>query len=408
MMGNFKLRNYQVLAVQECSKILKKYRLCMLNGEVRTGKTHVALDVAKNYKNVLFVTKKKAMSSIESDYADAGHSFTWTIINYESLHKVKGKFDLVIVDESHSISAFPKPSKRAKVLKTLCSNDVILLTGTLIPESNSQIYHQLWISRFSTFNRFKNYYAWFRKYGTPEIIYTAYGQSTSYKNSNWELIKKEIDYLRVIVTQQDAGFQCEITNHFHTVPMKPQTDAMIKRLLKDRIIEGQNETIVADTPAKLQQKVHQMSSGTIKFDSGERMVLDYSKAEYIAEKFKGKKKAIFYKFTAELHAIQSVLDVTQDIDEFNNSEKDIALQIVSGREGTNLSAADCLIMYNIDFSAVSYWQARDRMTVISRKENHVHWLFSDCGICSKVFNAVSNKLDYNLKLFKKDYGISKK
>lgn len=404
----FKLRKHQIPAVESCRKILKKYKLCILNGEVRTGKTHVALDVAKNYQNVLFVTKKKAMSSIQGDYDAAGHSFNLILINYESLHKVKGKFDLVIVDESHSISAFPKPSKRTKVLKTFCSNDVLIMTGTLLPESNSQIYHQLWISKFSPFNRFTNFYSWFRKYGTPEIIYTAYGQSKSYKNSNWEMMKSEVNKYRVIVTQKDAGFKCEITNHFHTVKMKPQTDAMIKRLLKDRIIEGQNETIVADTPAKLQQKVHQLSSGSIKFDSGEKMVLDYSKAYFIADKFKSKKKAIFYKFTAELEAIKSVLDITQDIEEFNNSKKDIALQIVSGREGTNLSAADCLIMYNIDFSAVSYWQARDRMTVLNRTENNVHWLFSDCGICSKVFQAVSNKLDYNLKLFKKDYGISKK
>ena len=401
----FELRKYQQDASNQIQGILQKFKLCILNGEVRTGKTLTALDVAQHYENVLFVTKKKAISSIEDDYAMAGHSFSWTIINFESLHKVEGIFDLVIVDESHSISAYPKPSKRAKDLKRFCSNDVIIMTGTLIPESNSQIFHQLWISKYSPFNRFKNFYAWFKSYGVPEVIYTSYGQSTSYKNSKWNEIQPLIDPIRVIVTQKDAGFKCEITDHFHKVEMKSFTRTMIKKLVKDRVVIGKTEEIVADTPAKLQQKVHQMSSGTIKFESGERMVFDDSKAKYIAEQFKGKKKAIFYKFTAELEAIKSVLDITQDIAEFNSTDKDIALQIVSGREGTNLSSADCLIMYNIDFSAISYWQARDRMTVIDRKENHVHWLFSDCGICSKVFKAVTDKKDYNLKLFRKDYSI---
>ena len=368
---NFKLREYQKQAVNQVNSILSSRKLCILNGEVRTGKTHIALQAGKNYKRVLFITTKKAISSIQSDYNDAKHAFEMVLINYESLHKVQGKFDLVIVDESHKISAYPKPAKRTKLVKQFCSNDVLIMTGTLIPESNSQIFHQLWISKFTPFNRFKNFYAWFKTYGTPEIIYTAYGQSTSYKNSKWEMMKEDVDSIRVIVTQQAAGFECKITNHFHNVKMNKHTDLMIKKLIKDRVIQGKEDVILADTPAKLQQKVHQLSSGTIKLESGKKIIFDYSKAEFIAEKFKGKKKAIFYKFTAELEAIKKHLDITQDIEEFNNSKKDIALQIVSGREGTNLSAADCLIMYNIDFSAVSYWQARDRMTVLKRKENNV-------------------------------------
>jgi hypothetical protein len=151
------------------------------------------------------------------------------------------------------------------------------------------------------------------------------------------------------------------------------------------------------------QKVHQLASGTVKFESGNRMVLDHSKANYIRDNFKGKKLAIFYKFTAELEAIKSVLNITQDIREFDEGGKDlhIALQIVAGREGTKLSSADCLIFYNIDFSAVSYWQARDRMTTKERPVNTVYWLFSEGGIEDDIYKAVSAKKDFTLKLFNK-------
>ena len=43
-------------------------------------------------------------------------------------------------------------------------------------------------------------------------------------------------------------------------------------------------------------------------------------------------------------------ELTTDLEEFNTTNKSIALQIVSGREGINLSAAKYIVYYNIDFS----------------------------------------------------------
>ena len=96
-----------------------------------------------------------------------------------------------------------------------------------------------------------------------------------------------------------------------------------------------------------------------------------------------------------------MLDITQDLEEFNNSDKSIALQIVSGREGVNLSKANCIVYYNIDFSAVSYWQSRDRLTTMDRLENNVYWLFSDDGIESDIYETVLNKKNFTLQTFKK-------
>jgi archaellin len=94
--------------------------------------------------------------------------------------------------------------------------------------------------------------------------------------------------------------------------------------------------------------------------------------------------------------------LTTDIDEFNTSDKCIALQIVSGREGINLSNAKYLLYLNIDFSAVSYWQSRDRLTTMERQSNQVFWIFSKGGIESRIYKAVKNKKDYTLKAFKNE------
>jgi superfamily II DNA or RNA helicase len=68
----FELRDYQKKASKDGFDILRKKGILILNFEVRTGKTHIALDIGMNYNNVLFVTKKKAISSIEADYKTAG------------------------------------------------------------------------------------------------------------------------------------------------------------------------------------------------------------------------------------------------------------------------------------------------------------------------------------------------
>ena len=188
------------------------------------------------------------------------------------------------------------------------------------------------------------------------------------------------------------------------VELKESTRSLITKLKKDLVVEGESEVILADTAVKLMTKVHQLCSGTVKFESGKSMVLDYSKAEFIKEKFKGKKVGIFYKFKEELNAIKEVFgdDICQDLDCFNSTDKNIALQIVSGREGISLKEAECLVYYNIDFSATSYWQSRDRMTTKERLKNNIYWVFSKNGIEREIYKAVIKKKDYTLTHFKRD------
>jgi hypothetical protein len=200
-------------------------------------------------------------------------------------------------------------------------------------------------------------------------------------------------------TQKQAGFESEIEEEILTVPVK--TTDMCRKLKKDLVIEMDSEVILADTGVKLMSKLHQMYSGTVKFESGKSTVLDTSKAEYIKWRFSDKKLGIFYKFKAELDALKQVFGdmICTDLEEFNTSEKHIALQIVSGREGISLKNADFIVFYNIDFSATSYWQARDRMTTKDRKYNKVYWIFSDKGIERDIYKTVIQKKDYTLKHF---------
>jgi hypothetical protein len=94
--------------------------------------------------------------------------------------------------------------------------------------------------------------------------------------------------------------------------------------------------------------------------------------------------------------------ITTELDEFNQTDKWIAYQYLSGREGVNLSKADYLVMFSIDFSATTYFQAKDRMSTMSRQTNEIFWLLSKNTLDTRIYKAVMNKRSYTNYLFKKD------
>lgn len=403
------LRDYQADIVNRGKAILKKHRMLYLAMEVRTGKTLTALSMCNGAKNVLFITKKIAIDTIIEDYDKGGFDYNLEVINYESLSKIPDlKWDVIVTDEAHGMGAFPKASKRAKDVKALIKKNPkvyhILLSGTPTPESYSQIYHQLWVNPNSPFKEYTNFYKWAHYFVKVRQKRIAHGRIVmDYSDANKQLVGKWIKHIVISSTQKDAGFKAEIRETILKVLMKESTYKTCNTLVKDLVVE--DPFILADTPVKLQSKLHQLYSGTIKHDDGSRTVLDTSKAEFIKDTFKDKKIAIFYKFIGELECIKQVFgdDVCTDLDTFNTTDKHIALQIVSGREGISLREADALVFYNIDFSATSYWQGRDRMTTKNRLINNVYWIFSEGGIEEKIYKTVIKKKSYTNYYFKKDY-----
>lgn len=413
MKKNFELREYQQQISKDACEILDKHGFVYLAMQVRTGKTHTALNIAhsRNKQSVLFVTKKKAIYSIQADYEAIDASFKMWIVNYESVHKVPDtEFDMVILDESHGMGAFPKPSNRAKEIRELIDRcfdpEVIFLSGTPTPESYSQIFHQLWVlGDISPFRLYKNFYAWAKEYVNIKQRRIGGLVVNDYDEANAEKIEAATKPFMISFTQTDAGFESYIDEEVLIVEAPEVVRRIATKLKKDRVVEGKEEVILADTGAKLMNKLHQVYSGTVKFESGNSMVISPYKAEFIRDRFVGNKVGIFYKFVEELEALKSVFgpeNLTTSVEEFDNTDKSIALQIVSGREGISLRNAEYLIFYNIDYSATSYWQARDRMTTKDRKYNKVYWVFSDCGIERKIYKVVNEKKTFTLSHFEKE------
>jgi len=406
------LRDYQVKIARDAADCVEKHGLAYLAMETRTGKTITALEVAKNLsvKRVLFVTKKKAIGSVQRDYEGYTEHFTCDIINYESVSKCKGPYDLVVCDEAHSLGAYPKPAKRVKDLIVFTRGaKVVFLSGTPSPESYSQLYHQFYVSSFSPFAQYRNFYKWAHEFVNKKIKYLYSRELNDYSDAKIDKIEPNVKHLFFTQTQVDSGFEQTVTEKIIYVPMSDAQHQLINTLLKDRVYVGKSgKAVLADTAVKMQSKIHQICSGTVIDEDGDGHIISLNKAIRINEMFVGQKIAVYYKFQAELDMLKKVFtNWTVSPEEFQASPDSTFLgQFLSAREGIRLDTADAIVFLNIDFSYLSYAQARNRIASKERtKEAVLYWVFSEEGIEDKIYKMVCKKKDYTNYHFKKHYNV---
>ena len=401
-----KLRDYQEQGSTDAAAILRERRMVYLAWEVRTGKSLTAFATLQKVgaDRCLFVTKKKAIKSIEADAAAIG--FDAVVTNYESLHKVTEKFKYIVIDEAHTIGAFPKPSLRYKRLKQLVNVNsyVVLLSGTPSPESFSQLYHQFAIHPLGPFHQYRNFYAWAKEFVTVRDRYVGVGQKVNdYSDANWKRIHPQVKPLMLDRTQEESGFTQTIIEDILIVPMKPATYKLAKAIADHGIYEGQTDTILADSAVKQHSKVHQIFSGTVIAENGTH-IIDRSKVAAIMRKFQGRKIAIFTVYQAEADMVREAIQNCTNSPEAFNADPTATYvgQIRSSREGVNLSTAECLVYLNIEHSSLSYIQGRDRATSKDRATPPEVWfIMAEGGVELDIYETVQGKSDYTLQHYKK-------
>jgi hypothetical protein len=411
------LRLYQQEAACDLVTILTHHRIAYLRGEVRTGKTFTALETARRLGvlNCLIVTKKKAIPSIEADRDALGLTAKVEVTNYEQVPKRAGRhYDLLIIDEAHSVGAYPKPSKRWYDLQSIHFKYLLLMSGTPSPESYSQLYHQFALGP-TRWSGYRNFYDWAKAgYVSIGTKYVGTGQQVNdYSKADETRILADIEPLTVTITQQQAGFTTQIQEQVHQVTMKPRTYRLARRIMKDGVIGRPDcRSVLADTGAKAMSKLRQIYSGTVITEAHGAVIFDRSKANYIRDHFAGRKLAILYCFNAEGDMLRKVFaDTCTDSPETFNANPTATYigQVQASREGVNLSTADDLIFIGIDYSALSYLQGRDRASYLGRdRANRVHFIFAARGIEPKVYAQVRTKQNYTTAHYAADRGILSK
>lgn len=405
-MTKFTPRWYQEELSQQMLDILNEYGIVYLSAEVRTGKTFTSLMAAHQYgaKKVLFSTVKKAIGGIK-EQVDIFGKLDVDVVSMDSLHKVDHKeYDFIILDEAHKFGGFPKPPKKYREAKKVVKNKpTILMSGTPSPESYSQLFHQFKVREDNPFGSYSTFYKWAASYVDIKERDFGYGKVKDYSDGKKEKIMQALDPYFVRFTQAEAGFKNSVSEFVLHVHMSSRTEMAIRKLKKDRVLYNDRCTILGDTPVKLMAKVHQMASGTVITEEGDYRIFDRSKVDYIRREFDGQKLAIFYKYKSELKMLKEEFGdmLTDDIVEFDKTDKHIALQVKAGSTGINLSAADAQVYLNIDFSSQDWLQSRARMQTKDRTDVKVYILASNCGIEREIYKALQKKEDYTTSHFKR-------
>jgi hypothetical protein len=413
------LRDYQMEIAQKACAILLNLNIVYLAMEVRTGKTLTALATAEMFgaKRVLFVTKLKAVPSIQDDYAKSGVTFHMDVTNYERLQNCSDDYDLFIVDEAHTIGAFPKPSQRTKLLKELVGNKpLVLLSGTPTPESYSQIFFQFWISECSPFselcgNGTMSFYKFAKIFCDVTERKVKGFTIHDYSHAREEEVKAVIDGYMITYTQQEAGFDVKINEQILECKSLPETEYIFKKLRKERCINDMYTglQVLADDPATLLTKLNQISGGTVIDANNVPRILDPFKAKTIADRFKGQRIAIFYVYQSEKALLLEYFkgEVTTVPEDFQQGKARVFVgQVRSVREGVRLDQADAIIYYSMEFSYLSYEQGRNRLVSKEReKPANVWFAVSQMGLEAKVLEAVHDKKDFTLSYYNKHQNL---
>lgn len=428
--------------------IIKKHRHAYYCAETRTGKTLTSFECARRLgaETILFVAPPKAQASARTDfgkycaYWDWDASIAFTTI--QSIHKFqKRKFGFIIMDEAHKLGAFSgRPNVWQKAArKTFTHNkdaNFLLMSATPNAEGKQHIFRQLWVLPPSTFYGLA-FYQFVGKFIDVVVseVYAKGGQKRQvkdYSNVREDYLEEAIGHLFVYATQEEVGIKTKIEESFLFVEMKDETREKIREVVEEKILRtSAGEMELFNAPA-IRSKVHQLGGGAVIhsedipiLDEAGRIkrdektgkplfrrdsvpvVLDYSIAEEIDETLpEDARIAIFYHYDAERILLEKYFDglTTQIPELFENGDYPIFLgQSVSASEGVKLASADFLVVYSMGFSAKTYIQTRNRIQALGRtKASKVVYVVSDCGIGGRVLEAVRDKLDYTLDMFKKD------
>lgn len=361
---------------------LRKYGLVYLAMEERTGKTLTSLLICEKImvERILVVTKKKALPGWQSTLTQANLKKDYILTNFESLHKLaSNNFDIVIIDEAHfALSGYPKPSKTAQQLRHICYNKFcIYLSATPNAESYSQLYHQFYITKFSPFIDYKNFYAWHRDFGIAHVQHLGSQIVKKYNKTKESKVREATEHLFISLSRKDIGFEVEPIDNVVFVELESETIKILKELQTTKLI--QRFKFVADSITKEMSALHQIEGGTLKLDDKTTIELgNLEKIRYIKKTYGDSSSlAIMYNFVAE----QTLLK--------KHFSKATLLQSTASAEGVDLSHIEKLVIYSMNFSASKFIQRRARQCNINRKEPiEVDFLLAKGGISEMAYIAI--------------------
>lgn len=349
---------HQIEGAEWALNTLRANGLAYLAWHERTGKTLTALLTYENssiVKRVLIITKKKAIKGWKDTLDNWRHFTHFDVINYESAHKIAGNYDAIILDESHhAISGIGRPSNTWKVVRRLTKGKPILfLSATPYAEHVGLLYHQLAMSDWSPFRKYKNFYRFYDVYGIPNMVRTNYGLLDRRNKYKTEEVLSQVEHLFNFKTREGVGMIHEPTAQVVTIPLQAYTITLMEEWVEYRIITLDGEEILNDSDMKGRTVHYQLEGGTLKVNASKSIFLEHcEKIDYIKSNYNLESIAIMAHFVKERELLAKHIPEARIL----SSDGDA--------EGVDLSDYDKLIVYSMSDKTSKYTQR------LARQANH--------------------------------------
>jgi SNF2 family DNA or RNA helicase len=408
---------------QEAYDFAMEHPACMLDMEMGTGKTRVALDVAFDrdlVDRILVVCPKAVLGVWEENIRKFHDGENWACITLTGNKAIKAKtetlrkdlekcenydkvfvvvnydavwrkelgdfiyqqagFDMVILDESHRAKS--PGSKVSKYLAMLGKrvHYKMCLSGTPMANSPLDVYGQY---RFldtdifgSNYGRFQQQYAIL---GGPNMNWVI-----GYKNQ--QDLNRRFSYIAYTCKMSDIADRIKLpaalppTNIMVDLPAKDKK--VIKELSKEFVAECEGGHIIANNVLVKMLRIQQICSGFCfakesVFDNGEIQELNTAKEDTLADMLLdiGPKEnvVVFCTFRHDLEAIHRAANKAgRDCFELSGSQNSldqwkvqdgavIAVQIQAGSEGVDMTKANHAIYFSVPHSLAMYNQSKARL-----------------------------------------------
>ncbi|HED5116014.1 TPA: hypothetical protein R4958_001416 [Campylobacter jejuni] len=382
--------SHQIEKSKELYELLKNLGYAYLAGKPRSGKTLTAILTCEmcndNIQKILVLTKKNAIEGWNKVLDAFEHKKNYTVTNYEQVAKLSPIYDFIIIDESHNIGTFPRPSQRYMAIKKIAKNIPHLhLSGTAIIESPCGIFHQMHISKYSPFP-YRTFYDFHAVYGEYYTKFISGRQINCYDKAKPELLSI-INKFTVYMTQESAGISSDLQakDKTHYIELSAKTKQIYNDLLKKKVLEINGRILACDTTMKLRIALHQIEGGTIKIGDEYIDLDNKEKVDYIKRRFGDfEDVGIMCHFREEANKLRK------------HFSKAKIYSSSAHAEGVDLSNLRYFIIYSSDYSGAKFVQRRERIININgSKTLYVHHLLVRKAISDQVYKAVKNKMDFN-------------
>lgn len=402
-------------------KVIEEHGVVYFSAEMRTGKTATGLTLAFALADVvLWVTPKKAIDSIRSDFEKLGINGKLIVINREALHKISkkdlGRKYVVVADESHRDGGWPKVGASCRSLAKYGPSAIgcVLMSGTPSIETAAQLFHQFKWTGHGPWVGFSRFYKWHSEKGVPKTKRVAGGMEVKDYSEMKPEVLDDVSPFVVTLTQKEAGFKHKI----EVVPVyldDPDVVAWGERFGKDGIWEDEltQRTVVGETPAAVLQKQHMALGGTLIDDEGSgfwHQMGGFSKMNCLKRRLtKGRVYFVTTAYIQERSLIAESLsdsgfDVFDDFDEFKKAKggRVFVGSGISFSEGVDLSWIDSQIIYSLNWSGAKFAQLIERQQKYNReKPAKVYCLLIRGSVDEMVYKAVKGKMNFNSTVYRK-------